>query len=105
LLLMLNGEAIGVTRLDDHHDGAGVVRLVAIAPALQRQGHGRILGELVEAEARRRGFLRLYVNAHHSAVGFYQRTGWGIETWDPAELVGIAASCVQMVKPLVPARA
>jgi GNAT superfamily N-acetyltransferase len=99
-LLMLEGDPIGVVRLDHRGEHEGVVRLVAIVPDLQRQGHGRVLGGLVDAEARRRGMRKLVVNAHESAVGFYERTGWSIETWDPSELVGIAAHCVQMSKTL-----
>jgi GNAT superfamily N-acetyltransferase len=77
-----------------------VVRLVAIVPELQGQGHGRALGRLIEAEARRRGMSRLMLNAHKEAVGFYERTGWRAEVWDAVELAGFAADCVQMVKAL-----
>ena len=71
-----------------------------ILPELQRQGHGQVLSELVEAEARVRGMRRLVVNAHESAMGFYEKTGWHTESWDPSELFGIAAHCVQMSKSL-----
>jgi N-acetylglutamate synthase-like GNAT family acetyltransferase len=40
LLLKLDGRSIGTTRLDDFGDGSGVVRLVTIAPDMQRRGHG-----------------------------------------------------------------
>jgi GNAT superfamily N-acetyltransferase len=97
-LLLLDGAPIGVVRLDQRGDHEGVVRLVAIAPALQRHGHGRRMSELVDAAARQRGMRRLVVNAHRSAVEFYRCTGWHEETWDVGELVGIAADCVQMAK-------
>jgi GNAT superfamily N-acetyltransferase len=96
-VLVLDGVPIGVTRLD-RRGTLGVVRLVAIIRDKQREGHGRVLSELVEAEARRFGITRLQVNAHPNAVGYYERTGWKREEWDPAELVGIAAGGVQMVK-------
>lgn len=96
-LLLLDGRPIGVTRLD-RRGVEGVVRLVAIARVDQRKGHGRVLGKLIEAEARRIGIRRLMLNAHRSAVGFYERTGWQREEWDPSEMVGLAADCVQMVK-------
>jgi GNAT superfamily N-acetyltransferase len=99
-LLLLDGVPVGVLRLDRRAIAEGVVRLVAIAPALQRQGHGRAMSDLVDAEARRRGMRRLVVNAHESAIGFYERTGWHRESWDAAELVGIASHCVQMAKAL-----
>lgn len=96
-LLLLDGRPIGVTRLD-RRGVEGVVRLVAIARVDQRKGHGRVLGKLIAAEARRIGIRRLMLNAHRSAVGFYERTGWQWEEWDPSEMVGLAADCVQMVK-------
>lgn len=103
-LLMLDGFPIGTCRLDRRGTDEGVVRLVAIAADRQRQGHGRALSDLVDAEARRRGMVRLDVNAIGTAIGFYERTGWRQEAWDPAELRGIAQACVQMVKVLDPPR-
>lgn len=99
-LLTFGGTPIGVVRLDERGAGEGVVRLVAIVPHVQGQGHGRALGRLIEAEARRRGMHRLMLNAHKEAVGFYERTGWRAEVWDAAELADFAADCVQMVKAL-----
>jgi GNAT superfamily N-acetyltransferase len=99
-VLMLEREPIGVVRLDWRGVDGGVVRLVAIVPDRQRQGHGRVLDRLVVEEARRRNMHVLHVNAHPNAVGFYDKTGWRREVWDPSELVGLAADCVQMVKGL-----
>jgi GNAT superfamily N-acetyltransferase len=99
-VLWLDGRPIGVVRLDDRGEGDGVVRLVGILPELQGQGHGRVLGTLIEAEGRRRGMRRLMLNADPSAIGFYERMGWQTANWDASELAGIASACVQMVKPL-----
>jgi GNAT superfamily N-acetyltransferase len=99
-LLHADGEPAGVVRLDGRGAAGGVVRLVAIVPGLQGRGYGRAMNALIEAEARRRGMTKLVVNAHESAVGFYERTGWSRESWDPSELTGIASRCVQMSKPL-----
>jgi GNAT superfamily N-acetyltransferase len=99
-VLTLDGVAIGVVRLDHRGADGGIVRLVAITPALQRRGHGRMMSELVDAEAHRRGMRKLHVNAHRDAVGFYLATGWRVETWDESELVGLASDCVQMTKVL-----
>ena len=49
LLLKLDGGSIGTARVDDFGNGKGAVRLVAIVTELQRQGHGRVLSEMVEA--------------------------------------------------------
>jgi N-acetylglutamate synthase-like GNAT family acetyltransferase len=100
LLLKLDGRAIGTVRLDDFGNGAGAVRLVAIAPDLQRRGHGRVLSDYVESYARRLGIKILYVNAVLEAVGYYEKLGWKPDVWNEAELVGIASGCRQMSKPL-----
>jgi N-acetylglutamate synthase-like GNAT family acetyltransferase len=101
LLLKHDGRPIGTTRLDDLGDGRGVVRLVAIAADVQRQGHGRVLSTLVEDYARRLGLKSLLVNAAPDAVGYYEKMGWRACAWDEAELTSIAAECTQMAKPLV----
>jgi GNAT superfamily N-acetyltransferase len=99
-LLAVDEVPVGVVRLDRRGEDGGVVRLVAIVPELQGRGLGRSMSDLIDGEARRRGMTTLVVNAHESAVGFYERTGWTRESWDPSELVGIASRCVQMSKPL-----
>jgi GNAT superfamily N-acetyltransferase len=98
-LLFVDGAPAGITRLDLDGDIA-IVRLVAIAPELQRQGHGRSMSALVDREARRRGVRLLRVNAAPEAVGFYERTGWHRREWDRNELSGIAADCIQMERAL-----
>jgi len=98
-LLMADGRPIGMVRLDFRGDTA-VVRLVAIAPDLQRQGHGTVLDRLVGDAARARGVRMLVVNSAPDAVGFYEKCGWTRHVWDAGELVGIAADCVQMRKAL-----
>src|SRR5882724_9936610 len=90
-LLTVGGRPIGIVRIDRRGLREGVVRLVAIVPELQRQGHGRALEQLVEAEARRLGMTRLMLNARADAVGFYERVGWQTDDWDPSELTGIGA--------------
>ena len=98
LLLLLNNEPIGTTRLDNLRNGFAVVRLVAIADAFQKKGHGRQLSALVENYARDLGINTLYVNAAPEALGFYKKLGWEPHEWDPEELTDIAEDCVQMRK-------
>lgn len=81
-------------------NGTDALRLVAIEPDLQRQGHGRVLLDYVENLARRLGIKTPYVNAVPEAVGYYEKLGWKPDVWDEAELVGIASTCRQMSKPL-----
>ena len=100
LLLRLHGRAIGTTRLDDFGNGTGAVRLVAIVGDLQRRGHGRKLGELVEGYARSLGMTTLFVNAAPEAVGYYEKLGWHRFTWGETEALGIASDATQMTKNL-----
>ena len=97
-LFLLEGQPIGVVRLDPRSGNQGIVRLVGIIPELQRQGHGRVLGDLIEVEARGRGMIKLALNARQDAVGFYERLGWLPEVWDRGELQTFAAHCTQMTK-------
>ena len=100
LLLKLDGVPIGTTRLDQRGRGIGVVRLVAIRAQSQRHGHGRQLARMVERRAQQLGLTMLYVNAVSDAVEFYRKSGWQIFSWDPAELTGTFAVCIQMQKHL-----
>ena len=99
-LLLLDGAPIGVVRLDQR-GSLGVVRLVAIGSERQREGHGRIMSDLIDAEALRLGLTELRVNAAADAVGYYDKTGWKRGSWDPTELTGLAENCVQMTKSLL----
>jgi GNAT superfamily N-acetyltransferase len=98
-LFFVDGKPAGITRLDLQGDVA-IVRLVAIAPDLQRRGHGRAMSRLVDAQAVSRSVRLLRVNAAPEAVGFYEATGWHRREWDLEELSGIAADCVQMERSL-----
>lgn len=100
LLLKYHGMPVGTTRLDERGEGAGVVRLVAIAAQEQRHGHGRHLSRLVEVRAKALGLTTLYVNAVEDAVDFYRKTGWEPFAWDPDELTRSFAVCIQMRKHL-----
>ncbi|KQO49397.1 hypothetical protein ASF24_09655 [Methylobacterium sp. Leaf86] len=96
-LLLLDGKPIGVVRLDVH-DSIGVVRLVGISAAWQRQGHGRALSDLIDEEAAAHGISELRVNAYKDAIGFYEKTGWVRQNWDADELSRLAPGNVQMIK-------
>ena len=98
LLFKLDGRPVGVMRLDDLGDGTGVARLVAVARTEQRRGHGREMLRMCEAIALGLGLRTLYVNAAPEALDFYDKIGWERYRWNPAELVSIAADCIQMRK-------
>ena len=100
LLLKWQGKGIGTTRFDFLGDNVAAIRLVAVLLAEQGKGHGRVLSERTEDFARSRKVTKLVVNAAPPAVGFYERMGFVREAWNPAELTGIAADCIQMKKEL-----
>lgn len=99
-VLLLDGQPVGTARLDEIGGGRGVVRLVAIVAEQQGRGHGRVLGVMLDEEAARRGLEILHVNAAADALGYYEALGWRRDSWDPSELAGIAAACIQMSKRL-----
>lgn len=86
LLLKNNGIATATARLDFIKDNKAIIRLVAVEASEQRQGHGRILGAMVEDYAQMKGVDELYVNASLSAVGYYQKMGWQEYIWNQAEI-------------------
>lgn len=99
-LLKANDRPVGTTRLDIRDDGTCIFRLVAITASEQGKGHGRMLGRMVEDEARARGAHTAYVNAASTALGYYEATGWQRHVWDEAELVSVGNECIQMRKVL-----
>ncbi len=100
LVLKLNGKCIATARLDVFKSGEGAIRLVAVDPTLQRQGHGRILEQKFEELARNNGVSKLFVNANPTAIDYYEKLGFVHEDWeDPAgPRTGLAKGCVPMTK-------
>lgn len=100
LMLTVDDVPTGVLRLDRLRADAGIVRLVAIREEVQGQGYGRVMAQLTETYALQLGYQTLYVNAAPDAIGYYEKTGWVRFDWDPSELTGIAAHCLQMRRSL-----
>jgi GNAT superfamily N-acetyltransferase len=75
LILLLEGEAIGVIRVDINGEQA-IFRRVAIHEDLQRAGHGRMLLALAESFARAKRCNRIWSDVAPDAVGFYERCGY-----------------------------
>lgn len=68
------GRIVGVAGLEVHGD-AGVLRSVAVAPALQGTGLGRRLTEAILASVRDSGLRRLYLLTT-TADGYFPRFGF-----------------------------
>ncbi len=96
LLLKRGRTAIGTIRIDSLNDGDAAFRLVAIDPASQGEGHGRVLLREAEGFARAIGCRRAVVYATPEAAGFYAAAGYNEDEFDDNYFGGI----VQMVKPL-----
>ncbi|WP_428492766.1 GNAT family N-acetyltransferase [Rhodopila sp.] len=96
LLLFLEGEPIGAIQVDDLSNAAAALRLVAIDPAWQGEGHGRVMLERAEQFVREQGCCKTVVYATPEAAGFYQTAGYEEEDWDAVYIGGM----VQMQKKL-----
>lgn len=96
LLLKLGRAPVGTIRIDSMSNGNAALRLVAIDPARQGEGHGRVLLREAEGFARDIGCRRAVVYATPEAAGFYAAAGYSEDEFDDNYFGGI----VQMAKPL-----
>ena len=96
MLLWRNDEPVGSIRIDIDARGRAGLRLVAVDPAAQNSGCGRVLLSLAERFARDHGCTRVVLYATPDVVGFYSKAGYREEDWDDVYISGI----VQMIKVL-----
>ncbi|MDR3686907.1 MAG: GNAT family N-acetyltransferase [Coriobacteriia bacterium] len=85
------GELLGSARLlPEAGEEVRQVRQVVVAPAAQRLGVGRELMIALERIAAEEGASELWLNARHTAFGFYEALGWEFSS-EPfiSELTGI----------------
>ncbi len=75
------GRIVGILVLEQRADGF-LLDNIAVLPECQGKGHGRVLIEFAEAEARRRGFQEIHLYTHALMVeniALYRRIGF-VET-------------------------
>lgn len=72
-----DGAVVGIVSFVPRDDG-WQLRSMAVAPAYERQGIGRLLVEHGLDQLRTRGATRVWCNARDDAIGFYERLGWRI---------------------------
>ena len=96
LLLFLGDKPIGAIQVDNLRNAAAALRLVAIDPDWQGDGHGRVLLQQAEEYVRQLGCKKALVYATPEAAGFYDQAGYDEEDFDAVCLGGI----VQMLKKL-----
>jgi GNAT superfamily N-acetyltransferase len=73
-------ELVGALVLTREDEGTVRMRLVAVAPAWQGRGVGSALVGFAEAWARRAGYGMLVARARGTAVPFYRKHGYGVES-------------------------
>lgn len=76
LILRRDGQVMASAALEIHGH-SGLLRSVAVHPALQKQGVGRALTARTITLARERGLARLYLLTE-SAVGYFPRFGFTV---------------------------
>lgn len=99
-LLVVNGEPVGVVRIDIEGQ-VGALRRVAIRADVQRHGRGRALLNLVQQFAREAGCTQLVSSVAPDAVGFYER--FGFVATEPNAVERGPGESVFMTRPIDPA--
>lgn len=77
-LAVSGDEILGVLVLDEGAEGF-LLENIAVAPSMKGKGLGRVLLELAEAEARRRGFDSIYLYTHEKMTenqALYAKIGY-----------------------------
>ena len=74
----LNGEIVGVVKLDEKEPGVGWLSHLAVAPAYQNKGVGTMLVKAVEQAAVKKGYKALGCNARLNTTAYFERFGFEI---------------------------
>lgn len=69
---------VGVARMQTNSPTQGQVRCVAVSPALQGKGVGKLLMNYLETVAQEKGFQEIVLDARENAVKFYLSIGYEI---------------------------
>ncbi|RME29380.1 MAG: GNAT family N-acetyltransferase [Deltaproteobacteria bacterium] len=74
-------EPVGTARLRVVSDGeqpVGKAERVAVLPGFRGRGVGQALMSAMEADARRKGLVRIKLASQQDAIGFYERLGYRV---------------------------
>lgn len=69
---------VGVARMQTNSSTQGQVRCVAVSPALQGKGVGKLLMNYLETVAQEKGFQEIVLDARENALKFYLSIGYEI---------------------------
>ena len=72
------GEVLGVVKLYEKAPGVGNISHLAVAPAYQHKGIGKLLVETVENRSRERGFETLGAMSRVTATAYFEKHGFHI---------------------------
>jgi GNAT superfamily N-acetyltransferase len=76
----LEGKLIGALALSPEDERTVRMRLVAVTRPQQGKGAGSALVAFAEERARQAGYRMIVARARETAVPFYRRQGYGVET-------------------------
>lgn len=71
-----NGKVVGVIKMFEKTDGVGWVSHLAIDPAYQKKGVGRLLMDSVEQAAREKGFHVIGCMSRLNTTAYFERLGF-----------------------------
>jgi excinuclease ABC subunit C len=81
MVFCLAEEIVGVVRLDRSTKTRLIMRVFGFQKTHQNQGHGSVAIQLIEQYALDNGFKSLVLNAHESAIKFYEKKGFEKDFW------------------------
>lgn len=98
LLLFHRAEPVGAACIEYLQSSMVAIRVATVSEDRRREGHGRVLIQMVEDFAHAMGGRRMVVNAPADSMEFFSLLGYIVEKWsDPSP---IRRNAVQMAKRL-----
>lgn len=81
MVFCLENEIVGVVRLDHSTKTRLTMRVFGFDKAHQGKGHGTVALQLLEQYALDQGFKSVVLNAHESAIKFYEKNNYEKDFW------------------------
>ena len=73
-----DGQVIACGRLHENENNVGQIRFMAVKESYRGKGLGKEICLRLEAEARKKGFVKIQLQARENAVNFYKSNGYSI---------------------------
>lgn len=78
IMAVINGNTVGVARLEFPDNGFAQLRYMAVDDAYQGNGIGREIVDHMEQYSKENNVHELFLNARENAVGFYEKLGYQV---------------------------